>query len=664
MRAAVALGLRLTRAGGRLRGGLVISGTAVGVAVLMLAFALPMSLLGGPQDPLSRDEQRLAAVVVLSLAVPVVVLLLTVSRLSAAARDRRLAALRLLGVSPLRTQVASATEAALLAAAGTAVGALAFLLALRPGLTALDGRWRHWMPQGLRLDSAPAVLVAIGVPLLSVLVSLAPARALVSAATGVRRTADVRRPTLWRLAPLVVGVVLLVVALTQRPQNDSGPSRTCFVSFFAGAAIAGMGVPLAVPVAVRWLADLALRQWRRPGVLLAARRLQVEPAATSRVIAALMAAAFVIVGARCVLVSFEQTPQYIRAHLAATTGPQQVSVSSTTTDGTPDAHLDSPDLRRTLLAVPGVRAVVPRRGLTEDKPWDVVPARVHAVVATCADLAAFVAITGCVEGQPVWLETRYEAEAAPDGYLEQLRRDRAAVAGHEVRLVADEAASNPFQTAKVASVVHIRLPADASVITVSKDDPNWSPFSGDLLVPPGYPGVRQAAGPPRDLTVVAAGGSAVVSRIEAVTAPLGLTTYGEDTGALDFVEGYRAILWAVAGILLGVGLLALLVAAVDRAVARRREVAALVALGVPLRTVRLSQLLQTGLPLVLGLPAAGAAGLLAGAAYLGIDGDVGTLPWRAALQATTLAASAAGLAALCTLLGIGRPTSPDLLRRE
>lgn len=108
------LGLRLALAGGWTRALLVVIGNAVGVVVLLLATAVPTTL---PQD-LSPDDRRLAASLVLFLVLPVASLLASTSRLSAAVRERRLAALRLLGVTARRTRVIAACEASLLALAG------------------------------------------------------------------------------------------------------------------------------------------------------------------------------------------------------------------------------------------------------------------------------------------------------------------------------------------------------------------------------------------------------------------------------------------------------------------------------------------------------------------------------------------------------------------
>lgn len=114
-----------------------------------------------------------------------------------------------------------------------------------------------------------------------------------------------------------------------------------------------------------------------------------------------------------------------------------------------------------------------------------------------------------------------------------------------------------------------------------------------------------------------------------------------------------------------VALLALLITAVDRAIERRRQVTAQRALGVPARTIRRSQLIQALLPLAIGVPMAGLAGLVACRSYLAIGKiSVQRMPWGAIGTAVTLGAVAAVLVALATVPAIGGRLRPELLRQE
>ncbi len=178
----------------------------------------------------------------------------------------------------------------------------------------------------MALPTRTGLLICLAVPAVSVLVSLAPMRAIAHGHAGVRRQAVVRRPSPWRLVPAALGALLLTrTALWNVPPDTDVPASYA-VWFVAGALLAGLGLPFAVPVVVRLLGDAGARWSPTPAVGVAARRLQLEATATTRAVAGVLAALFVTAGALCVLTAFERTPQYVRAQHAATVGPQFVQL--------------------------------------------------------------------------------------------------------------------------------------------------------------------------------------------------------------------------------------------------------------------------------------------------------------------------------------------------
>jgi hypothetical protein len=158
------------------------------------------------------------------------------------------------------------------------------------------------------------------------------------------------------------------------------------------------------------------------------------------------------------------------------------------------------------------------------------------------------------------------------------------------------------------------------------------------------------------------GGDAPV-RALAAAVPDNVIVYPDDRTDLQTVQGYRSVLYAVAGVVLILGLLALLISGIDRAV-ERRHLAALTLLGVPARVVRRSQLLQAAAPLVVGLPLAGGSGLLAGAAYLNLIGARAATPWPAIVALVLGALAAGALVAAATVAGLGGRVQPQDLRQE
>lgn len=132
----------------------------------------------------------------------------------------------------------------------------------------------------------------------------------------------------------------------------------------------------------------------------------------------------------------------------------------------------------------------------------------------------------------------------------------------------------------------------------------------------------------------------------------------------DFVAGLRAVVCAVAAVILSVGMLAFAVAAIDRALTRRREVVSLQLVGVSPGLLRRTQWIEAALPIAAGTLLAIGLGLLAGATYLSIGGIAHDVPLQQSLTLGVVSViSAFGIAGL-TVLAASPPIRPDLIRAE
>jgi putative ABC transport system permease protein len=131
----------------------------------------------------------------------------------------------------------------------------------------------------------------------------------------------------------------------------------------------------------------------------------------------------------------------------------------------------------------------------------------------------------------------------------------------------------------------------------------------------------------------------------------------------DFVATMRSVIWLVAGVVLGVGLLALMVSAIDRAVQRRKEVVALQLVGVGRGVIRRAQGLETAVPVVIGSLLAVGLGALAGATYLSID-DGATIPWEQTLVLGLVAVVGGLGVALVSMIACAPRLRPEEIRAE
>jgi hypothetical protein len=212
----------------------------------------------------------LAVVALAALLMPVAVFIATAARFGGEARDRRLAALRLVGADRAATVRVAAGESALGALAGLAVGALVFLAGR--GLIAHVTLWDISVFSADVRPSAPlALLVALAVPLTAVAATVLGLRQVVLEPLGVVRQAGARRRRLvWRLVPPALGVALLA----QAGPGDENLAAAAVVLLLAGVAAL---LPWLVEAVVRRLGPGAV-PWQ-----LAVRRLQLDGGSSARV---------------------------------------------------------------------------------------------------------------------------------------------------------------------------------------------------------------------------------------------------------------------------------------------------------------------------------------------------------------------------------------------
>ncbi|MBE1494310.1 hypothetical protein H4696_001410 [Amycolatopsis lexingtonensis] len=224
-------------------------------------------------DPL---ELLLVVVGATTCLVPVFVFVVTSTRLAAAARDRRLAALRLVGADRGQVRRIAAGEALLGSFAGLVVGGALFLLvralvpritvsAFRGGIFAADvvPDWRLGVPALLAL------------PLLACAAAVFALRRVVVEPLGVvRRGTRVRRKLWWRLLPAVAGGVLLAVR--------AGAGDALDPAVIAGVVLVLTAVPLVLPWLVERVAGVL--HGGSPAWLLAVRRLQLDSATAARLV--------------------------------------------------------------------------------------------------------------------------------------------------------------------------------------------------------------------------------------------------------------------------------------------------------------------------------------------------------------------------------------------
>jgi FtsX-like permease family protein len=229
------------------------------------------------------------SVITAALLFPVLIFIGTATRLSAARREQRFAAIRLVGATPRQVSVISAAESSVAAIAGVALGFGLFFL-LRTPLAAVPFTGVPFFPGDLSLSLVDILAVAIGVPVAAAAAALLALRRVQISPLGVTRRVTPRAPRAWRLIPLLAGLAELVYFVAAGHPKTTGGQIQAFLPGFllimAGLVIAGPWLTMA---GARIMAQRA----RRPDTLIAARRLADDPRAGFRAVSGLVLALFV-----------------------------------------------------------------------------------------------------------------------------------------------------------------------------------------------------------------------------------------------------------------------------------------------------------------------------------------------------------------------------------
>ncbi|MEU2024210.1 FtsX-like permease family protein [Streptomyces sp. NPDC016469] len=560
--------------------------------------ARPLAGFGSKWAPTPAVDSSTLGILRFALAclvlLPLAVFLSVCAKLSAEARARRLAALRLLGLSvkgTLRVNAVETVAAALLGAVlGVGTYALANELLASVGLPGLQ-----WYPPDGRPTTTVLAVCLIGCPGLAWFVGRHRARQAALRPLQVRRGARPRPPKKYGLLLLLpgLGVVCGYCALGLLGHDPSeGPANAVFVP--VGVLLTGAGLVLALAPVTAWLARRLAGTTQSLPMALAMRRNEVEPGSSLRVVTGLVLLVYAASLAQGLLVEL--------AHISRPT-------SSTQEYSLPLSDL-SENQRNRMRQVEGVKGQAVAMGSWVPDAGSSEP-RITAVVADCAQLTAFSAVPprGCVDGR---IQRLTDPEVAEDPGVRS---------GRSYPFLLSAGGGRADDTKKF----RVTLPRDALVIRAHQP----SAFVGaDVLIPPSAlpAGIQPATGSFLLLSDSAPDTvRAVLDGLGTLAPTAEVEAVGVNVEALQQITVVKSLL--AAGMVLGlaIGVAAFAVSAADRAMERRGRLAMLNLLGARPLTVRAAQCIQVLLPLAVGLVGALVAGRLAESSYLITGG--GTVHW-------------------------------------
>jgi hypothetical protein len=340
-----------------------------------------------PSDPHPGRIELILAVVAAALLFPIFIFITTATRLAAAQREQRFAAMRLVGATPRQVSVVSAVEAVVAAAIGV-IGGFGSFLVLRAPLAKVPFTGQPFFPSDLSLTVTDVLVVAVGIPLAAAIVGRLALRRVTISPLGVSRRAAGRVPRAWRLLPLVAGIGELAYFVWVGTPSTTGEQVE---AYGAGFLLVMIGLLVAGPWLTMAVARFTAARARRPSGLIAGRRLADNPRAAFRSVSGLIIALFVTTTALGVITTL------VGYHNAATGGTfgQRLVVE--------DFHIDAvavpANLADRLAATPGVRGIVAVHtdASTPNGPASGPPSG----LVSCADLARIPDLGRCEPGAAV-----------------------------------------------------------------------------------------------------------------------------------------------------------------------------------------------------------------------------------------------------------------------
>jgi len=251
-----------------------------------------------PQRALDVGTLSLLLIGAVVLLLPVFIFVSSASRIAGAERDRRLAALRLVGSGSRQVRRIAAAESLTSAFVGLVLGAAVFLVG-RQFAEEVDLFGLRAYVSDVVPNPVLVVVIVLFIPALSVLTALFALRRTIIEPLGVVRQAKpVRRRAWWRFGLIALGVVLLTTQLGATENTD-----TWAYIVTAGAALLLVGVPVLLP----WLVErVAGRIQGGPSSwMLAIRRLQLDSGTSARVVGGVAVVLAGTIALQTVLLSVE-----------------------------------------------------------------------------------------------------------------------------------------------------------------------------------------------------------------------------------------------------------------------------------------------------------------------------------------------------------------------
>lgn len=231
------------------------------------------------------NYQALSAFAVALLVVPLIVLGTAAGRLATTYRDRRLAAMRLVGATPGQVRAITLFETMLVGIAGALVGTGVYVLSL-PLAARVEASGGSWFVGDLWVGWPVALATLATVPLIVCFSALLGLRKLIISPLGVARRQQAKGATAWRALLFLLLIVSYIIIAPGIQRSEAVIFGVFFGMLFLGFSIMG-------PFVVRILGYIMAFFARKPATLLAGRRIIDDPHSVWRIVGGITLTGFV-----------------------------------------------------------------------------------------------------------------------------------------------------------------------------------------------------------------------------------------------------------------------------------------------------------------------------------------------------------------------------------
>ncbi|MFI6492741.1 ABC transporter permease [Streptomyces sp. NPDC050564] len=576
----------------------------------------------------------LVLIVFVVLLMPVAVFIAAAVRFGGERRDRRLAALRLVGADGRMTRRIAAGEALAGAVVGLVLGAGFFLIGRQ--IAGMISVFRiSVFPSDLNPAPALVALVAVAVPAAAVAVTLFALRGVVIEPLGVVRTArPSRRRLWWRLLLPLGGLAMLY------PMIGQGRSNGNFNEYLVvgGVMLLLVGITALLP----WVVEAVVNRLNSGGVAwqLAIRRLQLSSGTAARMVNGIAVA---VAGAIALQMLFAGVDgDYTKA---SKNDLSRAQMSIRVPDGVAMSEV--------------VRQLSTTKGVTHTSALGTgqigdgrnEPERQASVtVGDCTALREAAKLPSCHDG---------DVFAVEDAKWDQ---DTASLDTAGKKLYIDPS----YGTSEKGKEIPWTVPKGIKTAD-SREDPTGYERGGFLFTPGALP--EKAASTVYGTVYLQLDDSVPdvrefvrnsAAKIDPLADP---DNWAATTQSKRFTSIRTGLFVGATCVLILIGA-SLLVSQLEQLRERKKLLSSLVAFGTRRRTLSLSVLWQTAIPIALGLLLASVVGLTLGTVLLKMTDTPVAVDWSSMLSMTGIGAGVVALVTALSLPPLIRLMRPDGLRTE